>query len=85
MKHTFKSNINCGGCIAKITPFLEKVDQIQSWEVDIQNIDKILTIESELAEGEIIKVVEEAGFKAVPYTMPAKKKSLFGRFKSFNA
>ncbi len=30
----FKTNINCGGCISKITPYLDKQKGIESWEVD---------------------------------------------------
>ena len=26
---TFKTNINCGGCIAKVTPFLDEVKGIK--------------------------------------------------------
>jgi copper chaperone CopZ len=63
--YTFKTNINCGGCIAKVSPHLNAVEGIK-WEVDINVPEKILTVETEnLEKDEIIKVVSNAGFKIV--------------------
>lgn len=68
MKHTFKTNINCGGCIAKVTPFLDGESQIDNWEVDTENPNKILTVETEdLSKEEIMKLVESAGFDISEY------------------
>lgn len=62
MKHQFKTNINCGGCIEKVTPFLDR-KEIASWEVDTQNPKKILTVDSKtLGKEEIMNIVKEAGF-----------------------
>lgn len=67
MKYTFKTNINCGGCIAKVQPVLDEIKGIDSWEVDTQNPDKILTVKSEeLSEAQIQEVVIGAGFSAEP-------------------
>lgn len=61
--YNFKTNINCNGCIAGVTPFLNKVEGI-SWKVDIENPDKILTVETDSApEEEIVKAVKKAGFE----------------------
>ncbi len=63
----FKTNINCNGCIASVTPFLNSEKEIESWHVDIQNPNKILTVESEMVEKEkVIARVKEAGFKIEP-------------------
>ena len=60
----FKTNINCMGCIAKVTPTLDKISEIENWEVDIRNKDKVLTVETQsLNQNEIITAVENAGFK----------------------
>ncbi len=40
----FKTSINCGSCVAKVTPRLNDADFIESWEVDTKNPDKILTV-----------------------------------------
>ncbi len=60
----FKTNINCSGCIAKVTPFLNDAEGIQHWEVDTNNKDKILSVELDgITEAEVMKKVQEAGFK----------------------
>lgn len=60
--YKFKTNINCSGCVAGVTPFLNRVENIR-WEVDTNNPDKILTIETDTAsEDEIMRVVKKAGF-----------------------
>ena len=60
----FKTNINCGGCIQTVTPFLEAEQGIQHWQVDTSTADKILTVEGEAIQKEaVIKTVEKAGFK----------------------
>lgn len=61
-----KTTIKCSGCIAKATPFLNEAVGEDNWEVDVQNPDKVLTIVSdkELSEQEVIKAVQDAGFKA---------------------
>ena len=61
-----KTTIKCSGCIAKATPFLNEAVGEENWEVDVQNPDKVLTIVSdkELSEQEVIKAVQDAGFKA---------------------
>jgi len=60
----FKTNINCNGCIKSVTPFLNELDNIETWKVDITNPDKILEIELENDNKEIIiESVKKAGFK----------------------
>lgn len=60
----FKTNINCSGCVAKVTPFLDDTDNIIQWEVDTTSKDKILTVQAdETAEDIIVQKVQEAGFK----------------------
>jgi len=63
----FKTNINCGGCVARVTPFLNGVKGIGHWEVDTTNREKILTVDSEgITEAEVIQKVQEAGYKIEP-------------------
>ena len=59
----FKTNINCGGCVASVKPHLDNADGICHWEVDTTNKDKVLTVKSEgMTEQEIIDTVKKAGF-----------------------
>ena len=61
----FKTNINCTNCLAKVTPFLDRKEGIQSWKVDIDNPDKILTVETEQLDAEdIVKTIKRTGFEA---------------------
>ena len=63
----FKTNINCGGCVASVKPHLDNADGICHWEVDTTNKDKVLTVKSEgITEQEIIDTVKKAGFTIEP-------------------
>lgn len=60
-----KTNIMCGACIAKVTPTLNKKVGENKWKVDTGNPKKVLTVTTDnLNEEEVIKAVEEAGYKA---------------------
>jgi copper chaperone len=62
-KYQFKTNINCSGCVEKVTPFLNKAD-VTRWEVDTSNPQKILTVETDtLSRDELEGLVKSAGFK----------------------
>lgn len=62
-KVQFKTNINCNNCVRSVTGFLNEVDGINHWKVDIDNPDKILTVEGEKVDIEaVIEAVEDAGF-----------------------
>ena len=63
----FKTNINCAGCVAKVTPFLNEENQIEKWTVDTNHPSKILTIDTNrLTAAEIEEKVKKAGFKIEP-------------------
>jgi len=60
----FKTNINCGGCVASVKPHLDKTVGSGQWQVDTANKDKILIVTSEaVTENEVIETVKKAGFK----------------------
>lgn len=64
-QYQFKTNINCGGCVAKVTPLLNANPEIKEWNVDTTNPQKVLTVQTEnLQEEDIRSVVQKAGFKA---------------------
>ncbi len=59
----FKTNINCGACIAKVSPHLNEEPSIEKWEVDINNPDKILSISGlHINKEKIQEIVKDAGF-----------------------
>ncbi len=62
--YQFKTNINCGSCIASIKPHLDKMEGVGQWNVDTADTDKILTVEPKGATKEqIIETVTKAGYK----------------------
>lgn len=61
----FKTNVNCGGCIATVTPHLNQIKGIIKWSVDTSNAMKILTVEaSDLQPEVIVETLKKAGYKA---------------------
>lgn len=61
----FKTNIKCGGCIAKVTPFLNGEKQIEEWKVDLQSPERILSIKTEgLTAEAVTKLLKKAGYNA---------------------
>ncbi|MHA7128696.1 heavy-metal-associated domain-containing protein [Algoriphagus namhaensis] len=63
----FKTNINCGNCLAKVTPILDAEPRVKSWEVDLDAEDRVLTVESEdMSAEDVFKTVIKAGFIAKP-------------------
>lgn len=64
-KLTFKTNINCGGCLANVKPHLNKAVGENQWEVDLSSENRLLTIHNEsISAKEVKAAVEEAGYKA---------------------
>lgn len=59
----FKTNIKCGSCVATVTPFFEAEKRISAWSVDTEKADKILSVETDMEEADIIDLVEKAGYK----------------------
>ena len=64
-KLIFKTNIKCGGCVATVTPFLNKTVGENNWQVDTQNPDKLLTVEGATVD-QVKEALKEAGYKAEP-------------------
>lgn len=63
----FTTNINCGGCVRAVTPRLNEVESIASWEVDTENPDKILEVKSKTGQEQpVIEAVRRAGFEIDP-------------------
>lgn len=60
----FKTTINCQNCLRMVTAFLNELEGIDRWQVDLNHPDKILTVETRTVSAEtIIETVKEAGFE----------------------
>ena len=60
----FKTTMKCNGCVQTVTPFLEQANNIQNWSVDLQNPDRILTVQTEGDAEEVKNLLKEAGYQA---------------------
>ncbi|MDK2910581.1 MAG: copper chaperone [Bacteroidales bacterium] len=60
----FKTNITCMHCLAKVTPVLNAIPEIDNWKVDLNTEDKILTVEGEISEEMIIDALQRVGYHA---------------------
>lgn len=60
----FKTNIKCAGCLAQVGPGLNETVGENQWTVDLDSSDKILTVQGEVKEAEIIAVMKKAGYTA---------------------
>ena len=63
----FKTNINCGNCIKSVTPFLNALDEVETWHVNTESPEKVLTVETDKSVDDmaqkVIATVSAAGFK----------------------
>ena len=47
-----------------VTPFLDKSNNIENWRVDLENPDRIMTVETSGEADEVKYLLSEAGYKA---------------------
>jgi copper chaperone len=71
----FVTNLKCGGCLAKVKPFLDEDTEISNWSVDLEAPEKLLTVTGEKVETAHIQAIFAAqGFSA------EEKKGIFRKF-----
>lgn len=63
-----KTNINCSGCVQKVTPVLDPLVGENNWKVETENPKKILTVTSDVPESTLMEQVKSAGFNIEKYT-----------------
>ena len=62
----YKTNLNCGSCVAAVKPHLDSEPTIRRWSVDTDNPDKILTVEGDdLSPTRVKQHVSAAGFQVL--------------------
>lgn len=62
----FQTNLNCGSCVAAVTPFLNDQTSIKRWSVDTADPRKVLTVEGDdVSRSHVERLVSEAGFKVL--------------------
>ncbi len=62
----FNTNINCGGCVAKVTPVLNALNGVTNWQVDTAEKTKTLTVNTDtgLLPQQVVEALKSIGFKA---------------------
>jgi copper chaperone CopZ len=63
---SFATNINCGSCVRSVTSFLDELDGVTIWRVDVEDERKVLSVEGTASRADIVRVVEEAGYDIRP-------------------
>lgn len=61
---TFKTNIKCDACVAKVTPALNEAVGSGNWNVDLTNPARTLTVNEETSEEKINEALQKVGYKA---------------------
>jgi len=67
MNNTYilKTNINCNGCRSRVSPFLDAEENIISWEVDLEDSEKKITLNVvSMTLENVIELLDKAGFSA---------------------
>ncbi len=61
----FKTNIDNGQCVQRVSQEIDKISTIKNWEVETASNDKIMTVRGASLESQkIIKATKKAGFRA---------------------
>jgi copper chaperone CopZ len=61
-----KTNLNCGSCVAAVRPYLDAEPSISSWDVDVRDPGKTLTVQGDAVSAEHVKAaVTKAGFQVL--------------------
>lgn len=63
----FKTSINCGSCVKAVRPALDANPNIENWQVDTDNPDKILTVSGgAVTADEVVALISDAGYEIEP-------------------
>lgn len=62
----YRTNLNCGSCVATVTPYLNGERSIRRWSVDTNDPIKTLTVEGDCVSRHTVeRLVSEAGFRVL--------------------
>ena len=60
----FKTTIQCNSCLSKVTPKLNEILEEQSWSVDLESDDRILTVNDDnVSVDVVVSAVKSVGFE----------------------
>ena len=60
-----KTNLHCGGCVRRLSGYMEDLPQVEAWTVDLESPEKRLRVQAsdELQVQDLLDVLDEAGFE----------------------
>ena len=56
--------MTCGHCVMRVTKALKGVDGVKSAKVDVEKKEAVVTCDEGVDDAALVKVVEDAGYKA---------------------
>ncbi len=59
----YRTTLNCGNCLAAARPALDALGA-ESWSVDLEVPERILTVSGDVAPEAVAAALDEAGFEA---------------------
>lgn len=60
----FKTNLRCGACIQTVEPFLDRIDGVERWDVNLNDPDRILSVYGTTAPELVKAALLQAGYSA---------------------
>lgn len=61
----FKTNLNCHGCKSSVASYLNEIESITNWDLDLNDDDKVLTVYADgITSDDLIKIIKKAGYHA---------------------
>lgn len=63
-KVSFKTSLKCSGCVARIKPAMDVLQDVAEWSVDLNSPDKLLLVTLKGGDtSAVVKAVEGLGYK----------------------
>lgn len=64
----FKTNLKCAGCMYAIKPYMDALEGVKSWDVDLDSPEKVVEVKTDSATPEEIKEAIEKAIGEAGYT-----------------
>jgi copper chaperone len=60
----FKTNLRCGACVQTVEPFMDRIDGVERWDVNLNDPDRILSVYGTTAPELVKAALSQAGYSA---------------------
>lgn len=60
----FKTNLRCGACIQTVEPFMDRIDGVERWDVNLNDPDRILSVYGNTAPELVEAALQQAGYSS---------------------